>query len=44
MCSDDLKCAMIKAVCAVIRKVVQKFGWINRNFCVKEGLSFRNFA
>src|SRR6218665_2646779 len=31
-----------KAVCAVTKKVIRKYGWINRNFLVK--MSFRNWS
>jgi len=32
MCSDDSKCAVMKGYLCGAKKVIRKFGWINRNF------------
>jgi len=35
MCSDESKCAVMKGRLCSDKKVIRKFGWINRNFLVK---------
>src|SRR6218665_2187298 len=42
MCSDESKCAVMKGCLSSDKKVIRKFGWINKKNLVK--ISFRNWS